>query len=198
MWRLFGLAVWLVVAPSLAAQWSVAADVGMLAYNGGAFDTSRVADPAMIRPSPGRAYGLHVQRHFDRFGVGLGVLYSSTGVGAEGETVIVEQKGVLKFYEVAAEVLILLAQPGAGGALRLHLGPLLDVWSLTGGEEDRTRVGAQVAVSLDSPMIGPLTGTFQAGVALTPSPWEDGDLPDGYARRIMWRRGFAAGIRLRL
>jgi len=197
MWRLSGLAVWLVVAPSLAAQWSAVAEVGRVDFHGGAFDTSSVADPATIRPSPGRAYSLHVRRQVSTFGVGLGVLYSSTGVGAEGKNVIVEEKGVLKFYEVAAEVLILLAKPGAGGALRLHLGPLLDIWSLT-GEKDRTRVAAQIAVSLDWPMIGAVAGTFRAGVALGPSAWLDDELPDGYERRMIWRRAFTAGIGLRL
>jgi hypothetical protein len=197
MWRLSGLAVWLVAAPSLAAQWSVGVEVGMLGFGGSAFDTSAAIDPATIRPSPGRAYGLRVQRRSGAFGIGLGVLYSSTGVGAEGRSIVVEEKGVLKLYEVAPEVLILVARPGAGGALCIHLGPLLDIWSLS-GEKNRTRVAAQVAVSLDWPMIGRLTGTFQAGVGLGPSVWEEDELPDGYARRATWRRALSAGINLRL
>ena len=197
MWRLSGLAVWLVVAPSLAAQWSVGVEIGTVAFGGSAFDTSDAVDPGTIRPSPGRAYGVSVQRLSGAFGVGLGVRYSSTGVGAEGSSVIVEEKGVLKVYEVAPEVLILLAKPGAGGALRLHLGPLLDIWS-TSGEKDRRRVAAQAAVSLDWPMTGRLAGTFRAGVAVGPSVWEESDLPDGYALRATWHRAFSAGISLRL
>jgi hypothetical protein len=197
MWRLSGLAVWLVVAPSLAAQWSVGVDVGMLGFGGSAFDTSGAVDPATIRPSPGRAYGLRVQRQSGAVGVGLGVLYSSTGVGAEGQSVVVEEKDVLKLYEVVPEVLILLARPGAGGALRMHLGPVVDTWSFT-GEKDRTRVGAQVGLSLDWPMIGRLTGTFQGGIGLTPSAWAESDLPDGYALRATWRRAISAGVQLRI
>jgi hypothetical protein len=197
MWRLSGLIVWLFSAPPLAAQWSVGVEVGTLGFSGSAFDTSGPVDPAIIRPSPGRSYGLRLQRRSGALGVGLGVLYSSTGVGAEGQSSVVEEKGVLKLHELAPEVLILLARPGGGGALRIHLGPVLDIWSLL-EEKDRTRVAAQGGVSLDWPMIGRLTGTFQAGIEVSPSLWRESELPDGYTRRAMWRRAFSAGVQLRL
>jgi hypothetical protein len=45
------------------------------------------------------------------------------GVGAENGAVAVEEKGLVKLYEIAPEVSFLVAKPGPGGALRVHAGP---------------------------------------------------------------------------
>jgi hypothetical protein len=197
MWRVPGLAVWLFAAAPLAAQWSVGTEVGMLRFWGTSIDTSTPSDPSTLRPSPSTTYGVRVQRRLGRVGLGIGGLYSSVGVGAEKGSVAVEEKGVLKLYEVAPEVSLLVAKPGPGGAFRLHVGPLIDRWSLS-DMPDRTRIGARAAVSLDWPLAGRWTGTFAAGVALTSSMFLNDEMPDGYVLRAMWHRALSAGIELRL
>jgi hypothetical protein len=197
MWRLGSLAVWLFAAPPLAAQWSIGAEVGMLRFWGTAIDTSTSQDPASTRPSPSTSYALRVQRRFGTLAVGIGVLYSRTGVGVENAAVAVEGKGLVKLYEIAPEVSCLVAKPGPGGALHVHVGPLFDRWSLAGGKDAR-RVGARAAVALDWPLGGRWTGTLQGGAAVYASVFQAEDLPAEFAPRATWRRALSAGINLRL
>ena len=197
MWRIAALAVWLCAATPLAAQWSVGAEVGMLGFGGTSIDTSTPNDPPRLRPSPSTTYGVRVQRRFGKVGLGIGGLYSKGGVGAENGSVAVEQKGMLRLYEVAPEASLLVARPGPGGAFRLHLGPLIDWWSPSGAPH-RTRVGVRAAVSLDWPLAGRWTGTFGAGVALSSSVLLSEEVPAGYVLRAMWHRALSAGIEMRL
>jgi len=197
MWRASVLAAWVLLAPPLAAQWSAGAEIGLLGFTGGGADTSAAGAGNVLRPSTGRTYALRVQRQGSTFGFGVSVLYSHTGVGAENDEMVVEAKGTMTLYEVAPEVFVVVARPGAGGALRLHAGALLDRWSLQ-GYEDRDRGGALAAASLDWPVAGPWTATFRAGVALGSSVFMQDELPDGFATRATWRRSIAAGLQLRL
>jgi hypothetical protein len=198
MRRVSGLAVsLLVVARALSAQWSVAGEVGMLDFAGGARDTSAVDAPTTLRPARGTAYALRVERRFRAVGLGLGVRYGTVAVGAQRASTVVEEKGALTLYEAAPEVVLTLARPGAGGAVRLHVGPLIDHWTLSGGD-DRTRVAAAAGLSLDWPLAGRWEAAFRADVALGPSAWVEGELPEGFARRLLWRHALAAGLALRL
>lgn len=183
-------------ATPLAAQWSLGAEIGLLACRGGASDTATSGTPNTLRPSQGATYALRVQRSFGTFGAGMSFLYSSTGVGAENEETTVEAKSSMELLELAPEAFVVLARPGAGGAVLLHAGILLDHWSLQ--TDGRDRVAALAAVSLDWPMTGRWSGTFRAGLAVGPSVFDEEEMPDGFKRHATWRRSIAAGVQLRL
>jgi len=197
MRRVSMLGAWLLAATPLAAQWDVSIEFGELRFSGASFDTSTTSEPAALRPSGGGAYRVSIDRWFGSLGVGVGLLYCGTGAAAENEETVVEIKGVSTLYEVAPEALLVLATPRAGGTLALAIGPLYDHWTFD-GYDDRNTLGAHAAVSLDLPLDSTWFGTFRIGVAVSPSPWRAEDLPEGYERRMMWRRSFAAGVRLRL
>lgn len=197
MWRVSALAVWLFAAAPLAAQWSLGAEAGMLRFWGAAIDTSTPDDPSGARPSPSTSYSVRVQRRFGNLAFGIGVLHSSGGIGVERKTIAVEEKDAVKLDEILPEASLRVAKPGPGGALLLHLGPVIDRWSPVDVPR-RTRVGARAAVSLDLPIAGRWTGTFEAGVALSSSMFLNDEVPEGYALRAMWRRALSAGIQLRL
>lgn len=197
MWRLGWLAVWLFAAAPLAAQWTVDADLGMLGFWGTSIDTTTLDDPASERPSPATSYAVGVQRRFGTLGVRIGLLYSSGGARVENGAFAVDVKDGVKLYEVSAEVSFLIAKPGPGGALRLHIGPMLDQWTLAGGADTR-RVGAHAAVSLDWPIAGRWTGVFRGGVAVSSCVFSAPDFPAEYAQQATWRRALSAGIEWRL
>jgi hypothetical protein len=197
MWRVPGLALWLFAAAPLAAQWSVGAEVGMLRFWGTSIDTVTPGDPSRARPSPSTSYAVRVQRQVGRIGLGIGVLYSKGGAGVEQGSVAIDEKGLLKLYEVAPEVSFLVAKPGPGGGLRLRVGPMYDRWSLKGGTNPR-RVGAHAAVSLDWPLGGRWTGSLEGGAAVSAGVFEEEDLPPEYVRRATWWRSISTGVRVRL
>jgi hypothetical protein len=198
MERVAALAVWLFGAAPLAAQWSAGVEVGMLRFWGTSIDTVTPGDPTRARPSPSTSFSVKVQRDFGWVGVGIGVLYSKGGAGVENATVAVEEKNLIKVYEVAPEVSFRITMPGAGGALRLRVGPLFDRWSFTGGDGTRRRVGARAAVSLDWPLGGRWTGSLQGGAAVSTSVFNVEDLPPEFGRQVTWRRAVSAGLQVRL
>jgi hypothetical protein len=187
--------VLLFAAAPLAAQWRVGADLGTLRFWGSALDTSASGDPGRARPSRTASYNVEIERRIGALGLGVGVLYSRGGVGVENAAVAIEEKGLLKLYEIAPHVALLLAKPGPGGELRVRVGPMFDRWSFTGGTASK-RVGAHAAVSLGWPLGGPWTALVQAGVAVSACVFNAEDLPPTFARRATWRRGLAAGVRI--
>ena len=197
MWRVPGFALWLFAAAPLAAQWSVGAEVGMLRFGGTSIDTATPGAPHRARPSPSTSYGVRVERRFGTVGVGLGVLRSTGGVGVENAELAVEEKDMLKFFEITAEVSFLIAKPGPGGALRLRIGPVFDRWLLTGGDTT-WRTGGRGAASLEWSLGGRWIGTLEGGAAVTAGVLGQQDLPAEFARRATWRRAVSAGVRVRL
>ena len=197
MWRVTGLAVWLLAAPALAAQWSAGVDVGMLRFSGTSIDTMP-GDTARARPSPSTSYTVRVERRVGRIGVGIGFLYSQGGVGVGNATVTVEEAGDLKFYEIAPEISLLIARQGPGGALRVHVGPIFDRWRLKYEEETRHRTGGRAALGLDWSLGGRFSGSLLGEAVVSPGVFSPEDLPPGFARRTTWRRAASTGIRVRL
>jgi hypothetical protein len=145
------------------------------------------------------SYAARVERRFGKIGVGIGFLYSKGGIGVESATTTVEEAGLLKLYEVTPEISFLIAKPGPGGALRVHVGPLFDRWQPQyEGEDPMQRVGARAALGLDWSLGGRCSGTLNGEVAVTPGVFRGEDLPLGFARRATQRRAVSAGLRVRL
>ena len=98
---------------------------------------------------------------------------------------------------VSPEVAYRLATLGPVSELRLHAGPILEIWGII-EEDSKLRLGAQSALSLDIGLGGRFSGAVLAGVALTASPFAGGQLGEGFEPRPLWRRRFAAGLHFRL
>ncbi len=185
------------VTRPLAAQWSVAVEVGSAAFTGSSTDTSTMHSSASLRPYHATTLLVRLERQWGRAGLGVGVLYGSPGVAVETADIVALEKGVLTVREIAPELAVLLAHSTSGVALRAHAGAIIDFWSPKGAGR-RTRAGAQAGLSLACPLGSRVSGLVRAGVALMGSVFEEGEQPSGFALRPTWRRSLAGGVRWRL
>ena len=184
------LGLLLVSQPRLAAQWSVAVEATASYYGG----TSRngEADPTAFRPHHPTSLGLRVDRRFGRWGVGVGAALAGADLIAENGSVGAILKDALDLFEVAPEVAVTLGRTGPGLAVRVHAGPLIDIWS-PGGTDTRTRTGGQAGLSLEWPVSRRFAGSVRGAAAVTGSLFKEGELPPGFERRGMWRRSKECG-----
>jgi len=106
-------------------------------------------------------------------------------------------KGVFRHYAAAPELIYRIATLGPANAIRLHAGPVFELWSVE-AEDSQFRVGGQAAVSLRIPFGRRFAGSLTAGGAVTSSPLSERQLLDGYERRALWRRSMSAGLEYRL
>jgi len=181
--------------PALVAQWSVAVEATASYYGGTSRDGE--ADPTAFRPHHPTSVGLRVDRRFGRLGLGVGAALAGADLVAENNSVGAILKDALDLFEVAPEVALLLGRTGPGLAVRVHAGPLIDVWSPQGGDT-RTRLGGQAGLSLEWPATRRFAGSLRGAAALTGSLFKQGELPPGFERRAMWRRSVSLGLRYRL
>jgi hypothetical protein len=129
--------------------------------------------------------------------LGVQMHYAEASLGLEGEGAAVALEGVFTVVSISPEAAYRIASFGPGNQVRIHAGPLLEIWSII-DEGSRTRVGVQGALSIDVPLGGRFGGSVLAGAALVPSPFETGELDPGYELRALWRRRFAVGLQYRL
>ncbi len=190
------LGLLLVSQPRLAAQWSLAVEATASYYGGSSRDSG--ADPTAFRPHHPTSVGLRVDRRFGRLGFGVGTaLGGGVDLIAENSSVGAILKDALDLFEVAPELALLLGRTGPGPAVRVHAGPLIDIWSPEGADT-RTRTGGHVGLSLEWPVSRRFAGTLRGAAALTSSLFKEGELPPGFERRAMWRRSVSLGLRYRL
>jgi hypothetical protein len=184
----------------LSGQWRVGAEVGAARFWGGSLDTD--GNQTSFRPYRPTTLGLGVERQSGRYAAGLQVRYAEASLALEGPERLIAAEGVFTIVSISPELAVRIATLGSGNQLRLHAGPLFERWEIV-DQDARTRVGAQGSISLDVPLGGRFDGVALAGVAVTPSPYEEGELDLGggaptYDLRTLWRRSFALGLRYRL
>lgn len=185
---------------SLHGQWRVGVEVGAARFWGASRENS--PDHPSFRPYRPTTFGVGLERQRGRYAVGLQVHYGEASLALEGPEVVVSAEGVFTLVSISPELAVRVATLGSGNQLRVHAGPLIDVWSIV-DEDTRTRVGAQGSVTLDVPLGGSFEGMVLAGIAVTPSLYKDGELDLGggaptYELRTLWRRSFAIGLRYQL
>jgi hypothetical protein len=192
---LLALGLALVAPAGLAAQWSVALEATASYYDGASRDTA--ADPISVRPHHATSFGLRLERCFGQVGVGVTAALAGPDVIAENSSAGAVVKDALGLFEIAPEATVLVGRTQSGVAVRFHAGPLLDVWTPEGADA-RTRVGGHAGLALEWPLSTRFAGSVRAGVALTSSLFNEGELPDGFELRAMWRRSVSLAVRYRL
>jgi hypothetical protein len=184
---------WILGTPALA-QWAVFLEVGADRFWGGSVENA--PERRSFRPYRPTTLGAGLERR-GTVGVGLRLRYTGASFALEGEDAVVAVKGVFDVYSASPEISYRIASVGPGNQLRLHAGPLLEVWSLI-DEGSRTRIGIQGGVSLGIPLGSRFAGSVGAGAAVSPSPFKEGELDPPYELRVLWRRSVTARLEYRL
>lgn len=188
----------LLAAPAaLAAQWSVAFELGTARYSGTSRDRSGSSDSVALRPYAGTTGGVRVARQWARVGVSLGVTYGSPGISGEATDLILVFTNQATVFEITPGLSYVITHVGVGGDLRVEAGPAMSLWSLSGVEK-RVRIGAHASLAYLWPVAGRFTGSIRAGLAVTPSIFSASELPSNLERRATWRRGVSVGVAYRL
>jgi hypothetical protein len=185
---------------TLEGQWRLGIEVGAARFWGASRETG--GDHPSFRPYRPTTFGVGLERQTGRYAIGLHVRYAEASLALEGPEVIISSEGAFTFVSISPEVVVRIATLGSANQLRLHVGPLVEIWDII-DQDARTRFGAQSSISLDVPLGGRFEGVVLAGMAVTPSPYEEGELDLGgsaptYDLRTQWRRSFAGGLRYRL
>jgi hypothetical protein len=182
--------------PPLWGQWRLGLEVGAARFWGGSIDTQ--GENASFVPYRPTTFGIGLERQTGKYGFGLQVHYAEAGLALVGPELSVAAEGAFTILSLSPEAVLRIATLGHGNELRIHAGPLLEIWDVI-DLDSRTRVGAQASVSLDVPLGGRFRGAALAGGAVTPSPYEEGELDQegsglNFNLRTLWRRSFALGL----
>ena len=179
-------------SPAAAAhsQWSVAAHIGAERFWGGSVEIA--PEHRSFRPYRPTTFGAAVQHHGSRWSAGLRLGFAKASLALEGADALVAAKGIFTVYSAAPEMGIRVGPTKGRQQLWIRAGPLLELWSVM-GEDSRARAGAQGAVSFLVPLSGRFAASITAGVAVSSSPFERGEL-EGYRLRTLWRRRFGMGL----
>jgi hypothetical protein len=103
---------------------------------------------------------------------------------------------VFSIYSVAPDVSYRVARVGAGNSLWLVGGPLLEMWNII-DEGTRARLGAHGGLALVVPLGSRISAMLSGGLAVVPSPFDDGELLEEFELRTLWRRGLAGALEYR-
>jgi hypothetical protein len=177
------------------AQWTVSAGIRSPRFSGAAVEpgTDRSLHP--YRPT---MLEIGLERGGRRVGAGVYLLYASCSLALEGSEAVAAIKHAISVYGVRPEVGLRVSQLGAEGTVRLHVGPLLEVWKLP-DIGSHWRLGVAASVGLDLPFAGRWSAAARLGGAVTPaSPFRREDLEPPLEPRGLWRREGAVALRYRL
>jgi hypothetical protein len=174
-----------------SSQWRGTIEVGAERFWGGSFETA--GEHRSFRPYRPTTLGIGLERQGERLSVGLQVHYSEAALALEGSDAVVAVDGVFDIIGFAPELAYRLVGVGAANQLRLHAGPLVEIWTVI-DEETRVRAGVQAALSFDVPLGSRFGASVLAGAALVPSPFNEDELDASYELRALWRRRFAVAL----
>jgi hypothetical protein len=177
-----------------SSQWAIGFEVGSDRYWGSSVETAE--QRRSFRPYRPTSFGVGLEKRGHRLGAALHLRYSGASLALEGSDAVVAVKGVFSLYHASPELIYRIATLGSN-ELRLHAGPVFEVWSIE-GEDSQVRAGAQAGMSLRVPLGGRIAAVVLASAALTGSPLAQDQVLDGYERRALWRRSMGAALQLQL
>ena len=174
-------------------SWGLVAEAGLASFSGHSKSTS---EPQEGHPGGASTWGIRLDRTRDHVRLTLGVLYATSGLEIESSEASAQAKGILKVYEISPEISFVLFQP-RDGAVRLHLGGVIDHWSPTDAD-GRTRLGGLAALSLEVPLSDRISVQVRGEATLTGSLFNEDEVPSDYERKSGIRQRWSLGTRYRL
>ena len=187
----------LALPTGVAGQWGIGLEVGVARYFGTSRDTTTTTDNGRFEPYVPTLLGITIDRQIRKVTLALRLTYASGALALETDGPTVFERASMLHAQAAPEIAVPVIALGSGARLSLHGGPLVDVWTLE-GEETRSRIGGQVAGSLDCSLGARFTSTVAVRLGVTPSVFEAGELPTEFVRHASWRTTVAFGLRYRL
>jgi hypothetical protein len=186
----------LLAAPTPAvAQLGIGAEAQWNVYRGASRDTAVGNLGEGFRPYRPILFTLRPEWRTGRFGVALGLSYGQPDIADEGEPLTIVLHTPAKLLELAPEFSYALLRAASGMRLRLHAGPVADLWQVPGEDGIRVRPGGQVAASAEFPIAARLQAVVRAHAVLTRGLFTEIDLPPGFEVRAMHRLGVSLGLR---
>lgn len=182
-------------ARSLAQDraWSLGAELGITQFWGASRNLDAGGAPG-FKPYRPTSVALRVERGLGRLRAGLGVQYSNSAFGLDGEGAALLVKGQLKWVQLTPEVGVHLARLGPAAALRAFAGPLMDIW-IPNEDDTRARFGGQGGLELWMPLGAHLATAVRVRGGVAGSLFRETELPDNYELRSMPSLGVALGLR---
>ncbi|HEX5575341.1 MAG TPA: hypothetical protein VFX42_05660 [Gemmatimonadales bacterium] len=177
------------------SQWRGSTEVGAERFWGGSLETT--GEHRSFRPYRPTTMGIGLEHQGERLSLGLQIRYAEAALALEGSDAVVAVDGVFDIIGFAPELVYRLVRVGAVNQLRLHAGPLIEIWTVV-DEEARVRAGAQATLSFDVPLGSRFGASILAGAALGASPFNEDELEPSYELRALWRRRFAVALGYRL
>jgi hypothetical protein len=185
----------LIWCPPAAGQWFVGVEIGADRFWGGSVETT--PDRRSFRPYRPTVFGLGLERRITRVSLGVRVHYTDAALALEGDEAAVAVGGVFDVFSLSPEIIYQLTILGGVNELRLHAGPLLEVWNII-DEESKLHVGMQASLSVRIPLWTRFAGSVVVGAAVSPSPFTREQLEQNFEPRTLWRRGVAGRLEYRL
>ncbi len=187
----------MVMAPAQGSaqqhHWTIGLDVGRTHTGGTSRDTASGDDRA-FRPSSSTVWSLRASRRVGDLALGVVGSYGTAGFALAGPDLLLVDRTVrFTFYELAPVIGIPLTGLGNDGQLVLTGGPVVALWRLT-DQPDRTRLGARLGLSLPVWFGQALAGVVNLDGLVTPSVFEEGELPEEFIRQATWRMQLSLGL----
>jgi len=174
-------------------RWTIGIDVGRT-HNGGTSRDTVSGDDQAFRPSSSTVWSVHASRRVGRIALGLIGSYGTSGFALEGpDLVLVDRTVGFSFYELAPVIGIRVTGLGNDGLLALTGGPVVALWRLT-DQPDRTRLGARLGLSLPVWFGRTLGGVVRLDGVVTPSVFQEGELPPEFILPATWRVQVSLGL----
>ena len=176
--------------------WALTFERGATAFSAAAHDTST----PQIRLTPWHPglYSLRLARNGERMGAALALGYGVSDFGGSVGDIVVLPGSRLAIMEVAPECSYRISTTPLGAALRVHAGPVLDLWYPSGGDM-RSSLGGLAGASLALPLATRWEVSLRADLALTTSEVTKDEAGPGLIREGSMRRGrLAVGLTRRL
>lgn len=188
------LGTWLLTCTA-HAQLGIGAGVHVDYFGGASRDTAAGSAGEGFRPYRPVLYTLRPEWRTGRVGIALELSYGRPDIAEEGPPLTIVVHDATRLLEIAPEISVGVLRTSADVALRIHAGPVVDIWQLSGEDGVRSKPGGQLAITAEFPVVRRLRGVLRTHVVLTRGLWREGDLPPDFQLRSMHRVGLGLGLR---
>lgn len=193
--------------PAREHRWGIGITIGTSTFNGAARGTGETGEKLVFVPYRPTNLGVQVSRGRDLHAA-LSFRYGEPGIGFRGtpndgsgqptQGVLIVIEHAYREYSAGGSLSKRLFRLRGGPSLRGSAGATVERWSAPGTPE-RWIAGPFAGLSMETELSGRFSASIDGELGYTSgSPFQAGDLPEGFELRSTWRRTLGVTLWLRL